>query len=61
MLDAEERLLYWKWQYWKQGIPAHKFHKESVRDIIDIMSIENAMNEKTHKQAEIQKMLMEFK
>lgn len=49
-------LLFWKWQYWKSGIPAYKFRKEQMRDIHDIISIDNAINEKGLREQEINKM-----
>lgn len=59
--NMEERLLLWKWEYWKKGIPAHQFWKEKSRDIKDIMDINNAVNNKKVRQQEIRKAMSGMK
>lgn len=46
-------ILLWKYKYWKQGIPGHQFKKEQMRDITDIMSIDDAFSDKIGRQAEL--------
>lgn len=45
-LNAKEKQKYYKWLYWKQGIPARQFRQEFLHDIVDIVEIQNAMNER---------------
>lgn len=39
-------ILWQKYQYWKQGIPAHQFRKERASDVKDILELDNAMQRK---------------
>jgi hypothetical protein len=44
--DPRDKLAYWKYEYWRKGIPAHQFRKERICDIMDIMDIKDAVDEK---------------
>lgn len=51
--DPGEKYLYHKWLYWKNGISAREFRNEWVRDMRDIMDIENAVSEKQQREQAI--------
>lgn len=51
--DAKMTFLLWKHKYFKAGIPCHLFRKEQVRDIIDVIDIDNALNDKTSREAKV--------
>ena len=51
--DPNIVMLLWKHKYWKAGIPCHQFRKDQKRDIIDVMDIENAINEKAGRVAKV--------
>lgn len=44
--DHQAIILWQKYQYWKNGIPAHQFRKERLSDVKEIMEIESAMQRK---------------
>lgn len=46
-------MLLWKYRYWKAGIPCHLFRKELKKDIIDVMDINTALNEKERREAKV--------
>jgi hypothetical protein len=50
-------LLWYKWSYWKQGIPARMFWKEKMDDILDVMYIEGCIAEKNMSQKRINKLI----
>lgn len=43
----------WKYKYWKLGIPCHQFRKEQMRDISDVMAIDNAISEKAKREGKV--------
>lgn len=55
--DTKMTFLLWKHKYFKVGIPCHLFRKEQVRDIIDVMDIDKALNDKVSREAEINELL----
>jgi len=47
-------LLWLKHKFFKQGIGPDEFKKAQMRDINDIMDIENAINERRQREGEVQ-------
>ena len=46
-------MLLWKYKYWKAGIPCHQFRKEQMRDIVDMMTIDDAISEKSGREGKV--------
>ena len=61
MKDARERLMLWKWLYWKNGISSKDFWQEKITDIYDIIEIDNSINRKELRERQVQKMLRSIK
>ncbi|MCK5281878.1 MAG: hypothetical protein KAK00_00550 [Nanoarchaeota archaeon] len=59
--DPKMSLLIWKYRYFKAGIPCHMFRQEQKRDILDIIAIDNAFNEKSEREAEISALMGKIK
>ena len=59
--DIHESVLLWKYQYWKKGIPAWMFKKESMQDIKDIMDIHNAFTQKQISKINMDKLMANIK
>ena len=53
----EELILFNKWKFWRNGISPTEFNKISTRDLIDIVEIDNAINEKAMREKEVNKLL----
>lgn len=49
--------MWWKYIYWKQGIPAYQFKQETIQDIHDIIDIDIAMNQKLKRTSKINQMI----
>jgi len=52
-----EALLWWKYLYWKQGIPTHLFNKEALKDIHDVIDVHNAISQKSDREKKINDMI----
>ncbi len=50
-------LLWTKYKFFKAGISPHEFRKCRMRDIIDIMEINNAMDTKMAREQKIKEMI----
>lgn len=59
--NTEEALLFYKWQFWKKGISPSEFRKLQVRDIKDVVEIENAINEKGFREGEVRNLMNNVK
>ncbi len=58
---AGEALLFWKWLYWKNGISGRQFREEWIRDVHDIMDVNNAVSEKELREKQMQKLISQVK
>lgn len=57
----EEIHLYYKWVFWKKGITGKEFRSEWKRDIKDIMAIEDAVNQRELREAQLRKLMANVK
>jgi len=55
--EKQEALLFWKWVYFKNGISTREFKREQIRDIRDVMDIDNAIQEKKISQKKLQDLI----
>ena len=53
MKGKKEILLWLKYKFFKEGISPREFNKMAMRDIHDIIDIDNAMEEKQLREQEI--------
>ena len=60
MLDKEEQLLFKKWLFWSKGIPPSVFRKQQLRDINDVLAIDEAVSQKKISEAEIKNMISQM-
>lgn len=57
LADPRDRLAYWKYVYWTKGISAHQFRKERISDIMDIMDVKHAVDDKKQRIDEMNNMM----
>lgn len=55
--NPKEKLMMMMYDAYKQGISPQQFRRSRISDIIDIMEIKNAVEEKTLREQEIQKLM----
>ena len=58
---TREKLLFWKWVYWKNGISCREFRRERISDIKDVIEIDNAIIQKEKRERKVQEMLHKLK
>jgi hypothetical protein len=50
-------MLWWKYLYWRTGIPARVFNQEELRDVHDIIDIHNAISSKSQREQKVKEMI----
>ena len=59
--DKAEILLLWKHRFWEKGISPSQFRKCQMRDIIEIMDIDNAYKSKKSRNNLVQQEIEKIK
>jgi len=61
MTDLREVLLWNKYQFFERGISPEEFKRTQMRDMRDIMEINNAVKERQIREEKVREMIMKMK